>query len=135
MAIVGGGGQAELCVVHERAGDADPGRGRQGPAAGGLPEVFTTAHDALFAQAGLRMGERVLISGAAGGVGTAAIQLAAAAGAHVTASVRNPQLREAVARLGAHEVLDPGRQRRGRSLRRAARARRRLPTWRRTSAR
>ncbi len=106
MSIVGGGGQAELCAVHERQAMPVPDT-VDALAAGGLPEVFTTAHDALFAQAGLRMGERVLISGAAGGVGTAAVQLAAAAGAHVTASVRNADLREAVAGLGAHVVLDP----------------------------
>ena len=106
MAIVGGGGQAELCAVHERQAMPVPAAAEPVPA-GGLPEVFTTAHDALFSQAGVRMGERVLISGAAGGVGTAAIQLAAAAGAHVTASVRNESLREAVAALGADVVLDP----------------------------
>ena len=106
MAIVGGGGQGVLCAVHERQAMPVPGVVEPLPA-GGLPEVFTTAHDALFSQAGLRMGERVLISGAAGGVGTAAIQLAAAAGAHVTASVRNEALREAVAGLGADVVLDP----------------------------
>ncbi len=106
MAIVGGGGQGELCVVHERQAMPVPAA-VAAVAAGGLPEVFTTAHDALFTQAGLRMGERVLISGAAGGVGTAAIQLAAAAGAHVTASVRNPELRAGVTALGAHAVLEP----------------------------
>ena len=58
-------------------------------AAGGVPEVFTTAHDALFTQAGLRPGERLLVHGAAGGVGTAAVQLGAMAGARVTATVRN----------------------------------------------
>ena len=46
------------------------------PAAGGLPEVFTTAHDAIFTQAQLRPGEHLLVHGGAGGVGTAAIQLA-----------------------------------------------------------
>ncbi len=107
MAIVGGGGQGELCVVHERQAMPVP-VGVDALAAGALPEVFTTAHDALFTQAGLRMGERVLISGAAGGVGTAAIQLAAAAGARVTASVRNGDLHDAVTGLGAHAVLDPG---------------------------
>ena len=106
MAIVGGGGQGELCVVHERQVMPVP-VGVDALAAGGLPEVFTTAHDALFTQAGLRMGERVLISGAAGGVGSAAIQLAAAAGAQVTASVRNADLREAVRELGADAVLEP----------------------------
>ena len=54
-----------------------------------------TAHDALFTQARLSAGERVLISGAAGGVGTAAVQLAHAAGAHVVASVRTPTFHDA----------------------------------------
>jgi NADPH:quinone reductase-like Zn-dependent oxidoreductase len=75
--------------------------------AGGLPEVFTTAHDALFTQAALRAGERLLVHGAAGGVGTAAVQLGATAGAHVTATVRNASLRDEVVALGAHEVIDP----------------------------
>ena len=106
MAIAGGGGQGELCVVHERQAMPVP-EGLDWAQAGGVPEVFTTAHDALFSQAALAVGERVLISGAAGGVGTTAVQLAAAAGAHVTASVRNAELRDAVAALGAHAVLDP----------------------------
>jgi NADPH:quinone reductase len=106
MAIVGGGGQAELAVVHER--QLMPVPGEVGlPDAGGLPEVFTTAHDAIFTQAGLRPGERLLVHGGAGGVGTAAIQLAHATGAHVTATVRNAALREAVAQLGADDVIDP----------------------------
>ena len=53
------------------------------------------------------MGERLLVHGGAGGVGTAAVQLGVAAGAHVTATVRRPEAREAVTSLGAHEVLDP----------------------------
>ncbi len=74
--------------------------------AGGLPEVFTTAHDALFTQAGLGAGESLLVHGAAGGVGTAAIQLGAATGARVTATVRDPALREAVGGLGT-TAIDP----------------------------
>jgi NADPH:quinone reductase len=106
MGIVGGGGQAELAIVHER--QLMPVPEAVGlPAAGGLPEVFTTAHDALFTQAGLRPGERLLVHGAAGGVGTAAVQLARATGAHVTATVRNPEVRDAVAALGADAVLEP----------------------------
>ena len=54
------------------------------------------------------MGERVLVSGGAGGVGTAAVQLAAAAGATVTASVRDPGRRDTVAALGAATVIAPG---------------------------
>jgi putative PIG3 family NAD(P)H quinone oxidoreductase len=106
MAIVGGGGQAELAVVHERQLMPVPDA-VDDPAAGGLPEVFTTAHDAIFTQAGLRPGERLLVHGGAGGVGTAAIQLARAAGAHVTASVRDPHLRAGVAELGADAVVEP----------------------------
>ena len=49
MAVVGGGGQAELCVVHERHLLPVPD-GVDWAAAGGFPEVFTTAHDALFTQ-------------------------------------------------------------------------------------
>jgi len=106
MAIVGGAGQAELCVVHERQLMPVPS-GLNWVEAGGVPEVFTTAHDALFTQAGLAAGERLLVHGAAGGVGTAAVQLGVATGAHVTATVRRAELRDGVAQLGAHEVLEP----------------------------
>jgi NADPH:quinone reductase-like Zn-dependent oxidoreductase len=106
MAIVGGGGQAELCTVHERQLMPVPDA-LDWVAAGGIPEVFTTAHDALFTQAGLRAGERLLVHGAAGGVGTAGVQLGASAGAHVTATVRNAAVRDEVAALGAHAVIDP----------------------------
>jgi putative PIG3 family NAD(P)H quinone oxidoreductase len=100
MAIVGGGAQAELCVVHERQLMPVP-QGLDLLAAGGLPEVFTTAHDALFTQVELRPGEHLLVHGGAGGVGTAAIQLARAAGARVTATVRDDGLRAQVHVLGA----------------------------------
>jgi NADPH:quinone reductase len=106
MAVVGGGGQAELCTVHERHLMPVPD-GLNWVEAGGVPEVFTTAHDALFTQAGLHAGERLLVHGAAGGVGTAGVQLAVAAGARVAATVRNAALRDAVAELGAHEVVEP----------------------------
>ncbi len=71
-----------------------------------MPEAFTTAHDAVFTQAGLRTGERLLVHGGAGGVGTAAIQLGRAAGARVTATVRNAELHDQVAALSA-SVIDP----------------------------
>ena len=106
MAIVGGGGQAELAVVHERVAIPVPAR-LEWPAAGGFAEVFTTAHDAVFTQAGLGSGERLVVHGAAGGVGTAAIQLARAAGARVTATVRREELRSEVEELGAQTVVGP----------------------------
>jgi putative PIG3 family NAD(P)H quinone oxidoreductase len=105
MAVVGGGGQAELAVVHERAAMPVP-EPLDWPQAGGLPEVFTTAHDAVFIQAGLRSGEHLLVHGAAGGVGTAAVQLGRVAGARVTATVRREELRARVEELGAR-AIDP----------------------------
>jgi NADPH:quinone reductase-like Zn-dependent oxidoreductase len=92
-------------VVHERQLMPVPAV-LDWPAAGGLPEVFTTAHDALFTQAELRSGEHLLVQGGAGGVGTAAIQLARAVGARVTATVRHEELRAGVAELGA-SAIDP----------------------------
>jgi putative PIG3 family NAD(P)H quinone oxidoreductase len=107
MALVGGGGQAELAVVHERALMPVP-EPVEWPQAGGLAEVFTTAHDALFSQAGLRPGEHLLVHGAAGGVGTAAVQLGRVAGARVTATVRREELRAGVERLGARTIAPEG---------------------------
>jgi NADPH2:quinone reductase len=105
MAVVGGGGQGELALVHERAAMPVPEE-LDWTAAGGVPEAFTTAHDALFTQAGLTVGERVLVHGAAGGVGMAAVQLATMAGARVTATVRDPASREHIAALGVN-ALEP----------------------------
>jgi NADPH2:quinone reductase len=106
MAVVAGGGQGELAVVHERHLVPVPD-GVAWEAAGGFPEVFSTAFDALFTQCGLAVGERVCVHGAAGGVGIAAVQLARAAGAHVTATVRAEERRAEVAELGADEVVAP----------------------------
>jgi NADPH:quinone reductase-like Zn-dependent oxidoreductase len=107
MAVIAGGGQAELAVLHER--EAMPVPDRLGWAeAGGLPETFTTAHDALFTQAGLGAGERLCVHGAAGGVGTAGVQLGVVAGARVTATVRAVGRHADVAGLGA-EVIEPAR--------------------------
>ena len=103
MAVVGGGGQAELAVVHERLAMPVPDE-LDWTAAGGTPEVFTTAHDALFTQAGLQAGERLLVHGAAGGVGTAAVQLGTMAGARVTATVRHDACREKVATLDVNAL-------------------------------
>lgn len=103
MGVVGGGAQAERVLIHERCAIAVPD-GVDLVAAGGFPEAFTTAHDAIFTQCGLTIGERIGVTGGAGGVGTAAVQLAVAAGAHAVASVRNPDRRDDVAGLGATVV-------------------------------
>lgn len=112
MAVVGGGAQAELALVHERTAMVVP-EGLAWPEAGGFPEVFTTAHDALFTQCGLKVGERVLVHGGAGGVGTAGIQLAFAAGARVTATVRDRDRWADVSGLGADVVAPDGFVERG----------------------
>jgi NADPH2:quinone reductase len=112
MAVVGGGGQAELALLHERAAMPVP-EALDWPQAGGLPEVFVTAHDALFSQARLRPGEHLLVHGGAGGVGTAAIQLARATGAHVTATVRSEELRPGVEELGARAIAPEGFEEQG----------------------
>jgi NADPH2:quinone reductase len=100
MALVGGGAQAELAVVPECLVMPLPD-GLPWDQAGGFPEAFVTAHDGLFSQCGLRLGERVAVHAGAGGVGTAAVQLAVCAGADVTATVRSEQVRPQVAELGA----------------------------------
>ena len=107
MAVVAGGGQAERITVHERLVLPVPDE-LEWDAAGGVPEVFTTAHDALFTQGRLAMGERLLVHGAAGGVGSAAVQLGQMAGARVTATVRNEHAREQIAALGVNAVAPEG---------------------------
>jgi putative PIG3 family NAD(P)H quinone oxidoreductase len=107
MAVVAGGGQAELAVVHESAAIPVPEE-LEWTAAGGIPEVFTTAHDAVFTQAGLAVGERLLVHGGAGGVGMAAVQLGTMAGARVTATVRNEQAREQIAALDVLAIAPEG---------------------------
>lgn len=98
MAVLAGGGQAEQAVVHERAAMPIPDRASW-EQAGALPENVTTAHDALFTQCGLSMGQRLCVHGAAGGVGTSAVLLGALAGARVVATVRDEAKRPAVAGL------------------------------------
>ena len=103
--LVGGGGLADQVLVHERCATRVPDTlDEQGAAA--VPEAFVTAHDAAFTLGGLRPGETLLVHGASGGVGTAAVQLGVAAGARVVATVRSPNVEEAVAAFGAEIVRD-----------------------------
>ena len=99
MGIAGGGGQAEYILSHEGLLVEIP-ENLDYVQAAAIPEVFMTAHDALFTQAGLQMGERVLIHAAGSGVGTAAIQLAHAVGATVYGTSRTPAKLEQAKPLG-----------------------------------
>jgi NADPH:quinone reductase len=103
MGIVGGGGHAELIAVHERTVMPVPAN-LGWVEAGGLAETYSTAFDALFTQAGLGHGDRLLINGGAGGVGTSAIQLGRAIGAEVFTTIRRTELTDQVAALGATVV-------------------------------
>jgi putative PIG3 family NAD(P)H quinone oxidoreductase len=105
--ITGGGAQAEYLVVPESALVEIPTNLDWAEAAA-VPEVFITAHDALFTQARLEMGERVLIHAAGSGVGTAAVQLAHAAGATVYGTSRTSEKLERVRECGLDEAITVG---------------------------
>jgi NADPH:quinone reductase len=103
-AIVGGGAQATHCLVPSEHLLFVPDH-VSWDQAGGFPEAFTTAHDALVTQAHLAADERVLISGASGGVGVAGVQIAHALGAHVTAVTRTSEHHERLRECGADETV------------------------------
>ncbi|QXJ25630.1 zinc-binding dehydrogenase [Actinomadura graeca] len=73
-----------------------------------LPTAWLTAYRMLFAKAGARPGQTVLVQGASGGVAGAAIALGRAAGLRVWATARTEAKRAAALRLGAHEAFEPG---------------------------
>ena len=104
MGIVGGGAYAELSRIDHRMAMQVPA-GMDLVAAGAVAEVFVTAHEAMFHLARLHAGESVLIHAAAGGVGSAAVQLAHAAGARVFATAGGDK-RSAVLACGADVFID-----------------------------
>jgi NADPH:quinone reductase len=103
--LVGGGGLADRILVHERCLAGVPERLGEREAAA-VPEAFITAHDAARSQAGLTPGETLLVHCAAGGVGTAAIQIGLVTGARVLGVVRSDRAAEAVGELGARPIED-----------------------------
>lgn len=105
--ITAGGAQAEYAVVADNMLVEIPDNLDWAEAAA-VPEVFITAHDALFTQAGLEMGERVLVHAAGSGVGTAAIQLARAAGTTVYGTSRTPDKLERARAYGLDEAVAVG---------------------------
>jgi putative PIG3 family NAD(P)H quinone oxidoreductase len=105
--ITAGGAQAEYIVVPQSSLAEIPANMTWAEAAA-VPEVFITAHDALFTQARLEMGERVLIHAAGSGVGTAAIQLVRAAGATPYGTSRAPEKLERAREYGLEESVAVG---------------------------
>ncbi|HWJ97084.1 MAG TPA: NAD(P)H-quinone oxidoreductase [Acidimicrobiales bacterium] len=106
MAIVAGGAYAELAAVHERQLMPVPESVDVADAAA-IPEVGITAHDALVVQGGLRSGGWALVHAGASGVGSMAVQIVKAMGAHVVATTSAGKV-EAVRALGADRVVDYG---------------------------
>lgn len=108
MGLVPGGAYAEyVCVPEATAMQAPAGMNLTEAAA--LPEAFLTAYRALFMEGELQAGETVLIRAATSGVGQAAVQLAAFAGARVFAGSRKAERLASLEELGAEMVfLDNG---------------------------
>jgi len=104
MGIVSGGAYAEQLVVHERQAMRIP-KGVSLADAAAIPEVFITAWDALVVQGGLTSGRWALVHAGASGVGTAAVQICKALGAHVVATCSAGKV-AAVKALGADVVVD-----------------------------
>ncbi len=105
--IVGGGAQAEALVVHESNCARVPEHVDL-VEAGGIPEVFITAHDALRTRGGLQPGQHVLVHAVGSGVGTAVVQLAKAVGCTVTGTARTETKLDQARALGLdHGVLAP----------------------------
>ena len=107
MGIVGGGGYAERVVVDERVALRVP-PGMDLTVAGAIPEVYMTAFDAVFRQAGLKSGETLLIHAVGSGVGTAAVQLARRAGARTIGTSRTGAKLERAAEMGLDVGLNGG---------------------------
>jgi putative PIG3 family NAD(P)H quinone oxidoreductase len=102
--IVGGGSYAEYVLTHESTCMEIPANLSWSEAAS-IPEVFITAHDALWSQAGLRANETVLIHAVGSGVGIAALQLARARSAIPFGTSRTKDKLEAVRGFGMEEGL------------------------------
>ncbi|WP_460110516.1 NAD(P)H-quinone oxidoreductase [Pseudomonas sp. S3_H04] len=104
MGVVGGGAYAEQARIDYRMAMHIPAQVDYVHAAA-IPEVFVTAHEAMMHLARLKAGDSVLIHAAAGGVGSAAVQLAYATGATVYATTEGSKLAR-VEHLGADVAID-----------------------------
>jgi putative PIG3 family NAD(P)H quinone oxidoreductase len=108
MGIIGGAGHAEFLCVHEREAMPVP-KGMSWEDAAAIPEVFLTAYDALFNRLALRTGETLLIHAVGSGVGTAALQIARAAGARVVGTARSADKLGRAKKLGLDVGIDASR--------------------------
>ncbi|MEW5739076.1 MAG: NAD(P)H-quinone oxidoreductase [Myxococcota bacterium] len=104
MGLVGGGAWAEELTTHEREALPIPA-GLSFSDAAAIPEAFTTAWDALVLQGKMSVGSQVLIHAVASGVGTAALQLCRAYGAHAIGTGRSERKLERAKALGLPRAL------------------------------
>lgn len=104
-ALVAGGGYAEYCVVPVPQALPMP-RGMDAIAAAGLPETFFTVWTNVFQRGRLAPGERFLVHGGASGIGTTAIQIAAARGARVFATAGTDAKCRTCESLGAERGIN-----------------------------
>ena len=105
MALLGGGGYGSRLVVHERMLMAIPANLSFEQAAA-IPVVFLTAYDAMFGQCALEPGESTLIHAVGSGVGSAAVQLASAAGCRVFGTAGSADKLARAAELGLNVGID-----------------------------
>ncbi|RIY00932.1 NAD(P)H-quinone oxidoreductase [Aureimonas flava] len=105
MALLAGGGYAEYAFADQGSVLSVPaGLGMVEAAA--IPETFLTVWQNVFQRGGLRAGETLLVHGGTSGIGTVAIQLAHAFGAHVATTVGSADKAEAARRLGAELAVN-----------------------------
>ena len=104
-ALVAGGGYAEYCAVPEVQALPVP-RGLGFVEAAAIPETFFTVWTNVFERGRLAAGETFLVQGGSGGIGTTAIQLAAARGARVFATAGGPEKCRVCEELGAERAID-----------------------------
>jgi NADPH2:quinone reductase len=104
-ALVNGGGYAEYCIAEETAALPIPA-GLDMVRAAALPETFFTVWNNVFERGRLTAGEWFLVHGGSSGIGTTAIQLAKAFGAHVIATAGSPDKCQACLDLGADRAVN-----------------------------
>ncbi|RTL63197.1 MAG: NAD(P)H-quinone oxidoreductase [Hyphomicrobiales bacterium] len=104
-ALVNGGGYAEYTIAEETAALPIPA-GLSMAEAGAVPETYFTVWHNVFERGGLKAGEWFLVHGGSSGIGTTAIQLAKAFGAHVLATAGSEDKCEAMRKLGADRAIN-----------------------------
>jgi NADPH2:quinone reductase len=104
-ALVVGGGYAQFCVAHESHALPVPATISMIEAAA-IPETFFTVWHNMFERAALKSGEWVLVHGGTSGIGTTAIMLAKAFGAHVITTAGSDEKCEAARKLGADVAVN-----------------------------